>query len=147
VQSPNRQEATVPAAELMVLEFPHNRASPEVVSAIVDAVEQGQINVLDLVFLARDDDGSVRMVDVDEELDEHGFGQLVIARTALLSQEDLDTVRSGLSPGTSAAVMVYELTWSFRVVDAVDAAAGQVALHAQVPAAAIAAAFAEAVSR
>jgi hypothetical protein len=136
----------VPAVELMVLEFPRNRASPAVVSAIVDAVEQGQINVLDLVFLARDDDGSLHMVDVDEELDEHGFGQLVIARTALLSSEDLDTVRSGLSPGCSAAVMVYELAWSFRVVDAVDATGGRVALHAQVPAAAIAAAFTEAVS-
>ena len=136
----------MPAVELMVFEFPNNRASPEVVSAIVDAVEQGQINVLDLVFLARDNDGSVRTVDVDEELDEHGFGQLVIARAALLSSEDLDTVLSGLSPGTSAAVMVYELTWSFRVFDAVDATGGKVALHAQVPAAAIAVAFAEAVS-
>lgn len=136
----------MPAAELMVLEFPHDRASPEVVSAIVDAEEQGQINVLDLVFLARDADGSLRTVDVDEELDEHGFGQLVIARAALLSSEDLDTVRRGLSPGCSAAVMVYELTWSHRVVDAVDAVGGQVALHAQVPAAAIATAFTEAVT-
>ncbi len=90
----------MPAVELMVLEFADNRASPEVVSAIVDAVEQGRINVLDLVFLARDDDGSLRMVDVYEDLDEHGFGQLVIARIGLLSSEDLDTIRTGLSPGS-----------------------------------------------
>jgi hypothetical protein len=133
MQLPTAQEAGVPGVELMVLEFPSNRASPDVVSAIVDAVEQGQISVLDLVFLARDGDGSVRIVDVDEELDEHGFGQLVIARSALLSGDDLDRIRSGLTPGTSAAVLVYELTWSLRVLDALDAAGGQVALHAAEP--------------
>jgi hypothetical protein len=146
MKSPKAQEAALLAAELMVLEFPSSYADPDVVSAIVDAVEQGQVNVLDLVFLARDDDGSVRIVDVDEELDEHGFGQLVVARTALLSDEDLATVRSGLAPGASAAVLVYELTWSLRLVAAVDAAGGQVALHAQVPAETIAVALAEAVS-
>lgn len=135
----------MPAVELMVLEFPNHRADAEVVSAIVDSVERGEVNVLDLVFLAREEDGSILVVDVDEELDEYGFGQLVVARAALLSSDDLEGVRDGLTPGTSAAVIVYELTWSLRVVDAVAAAGGQVALHAQVPAEAIAAALSEAV--
>ena len=132
--------------EIMVLEFSSSRPDPGVVAALVDAVEQGVVVVLDLVFLVREPDGSVRVVDVDEELKGLGFGQLVVARTALLSDADLDTVRSGQTPGTSAAVVVFEVAWSVRVVDAVAAAGGQVALHAHVPVDAVHAAMSMAVS-
>ena len=134
------------AVEIMVLEFPSGRPDPGVVAALVDAVDQGLVAVLDLVFLVPEPDGSVRVVDVDDELKGLGFGQLVVARTALLSDEDLDTVRSGQTPGTSAAVIVYEVTWAVRVVDAVAAAGGQVALHAHVPVDAVHAAMSMAVS-
>jgi hypothetical protein len=136
----------VAAVEIMVLEFPSGRPDPAVVAALVDAVEQGTVAVLDLVFLVPEPDGSVRVVDVDEELEGLGLGQLVVARTALLSEEDLDTVRSGQTPGTSAAVIVYQTVWSVRVMDTVAAAGGQVALHAHVPVDAVHAAMSMAVS-
>jgi hypothetical protein len=136
----------VATVEIMVLELPSGRPDLGVVAALVDAVEQGLVIVLDLVFLVHDQDGSVRMVDGDGELKELGFGQLVVARTALVSDEDLDRVRSGQTPGTSAAVIVYEVAWSVPVVDAVAAAGGQVALHAHVPVDAVHAAMSMAVS-
>lgn len=135
----------MPAVEMLVLEFPSSKVDGAMVDALVDAVEQGQVIILDLVYLVREDDGSIRVIDIDEELDEHGFGQLVVARAPLLSDEDLLAVREGLTPGTSAAVIVYELAWSRRILDAVDAAGGQVALHVQVPVEAVETAIAMAV--
>jgi hypothetical protein len=132
----------MPAVEIMVLEFPSDRVDPDVIVALSDAVDHEQVIVLDLLFLARGDDGSVRVVDADDELEEYGFGHLVLGRTALLSADDLTCLRDGLEPGSSAAVVVYELTWSRRLVDAVYATGGQVALHAQIPGPAIDAAMA-----
>jgi hypothetical protein len=136
----------VAAVEIMVLELPSGRPDPGVLAALADAVEQGLVAVLDLVFLVPAPDGSVRVVDGDDELTRLGFGQLVVARTALLSDQDLDRVRGGQTPGTSAAVLVYQVVWSSRVVDAVTAAGGQVALHAHVPVDAVHAAMSMAVS-
>lgn len=132
--------------EIMVLELPVGHPDPGVVGALVDAVERGLVAVLDLVMLVPEPDGSVRVVDEDDELKGLGFGQLIVGRTALLSDEDLDTVRGGQTPGTSAVVLVYQAVWSSRVVDAVAAADGRVALHAHVPVDAVHAAMSMAVS-
>ena len=118
------------AVELMVLELPTLRPDPAVVAALTESVEQGQITVLDLVFLARGEDGTVRVVDVAEELGPHGVGTHGAGRDVLLSEAALDTVRTALTPGTSAAAVVYEPTWSRRLVAAVGAAGGRVTLHA-----------------
>lgn len=119
--------------ELIVLEFPSERADPAVVAAISDVVAHGDVAVLDLVYLSRTTDGRTRVVHVDENLDETGFGTLEVAAQALVSEYDLDMVRDALEPGTSAAVIVYEHSWARRVAGAVRDAGGQVALHVQIP--------------
>lgn len=119
--------------ELVVLGFPGERADPAVVKALNDVVAQGYVTVLDLVYLTRTTDGLIRVTDVDENLDEVGFGSLEIRAQALISEDDLDIVRDALEPGTSAALIVYEETWARGVAGAVRAAGGEVALHVQVP--------------
>jgi hypothetical protein len=132
----------MPAVEIMVLEFPSDRVDPVVIAALLETVRRDQVVILDLVYLARGEDGSVRIVDRDDELDDYGFGDLVVARTALLSTEDLTRLRDGLEPGSSAAVIVCESTWASRVIDAVWRGGSQVALHAHVPRPAVDAALA-----
>jgi hypothetical protein len=126
--------------ELIVLEFPSDRADPAVVAAISDVVGRGDVTILDLVYVSRTEDGEIRVVDVDENLDETGLGTLETAAQALVSEDDLDVVRDALEPGTSAAVIVYEHSWARRVAGAVQAAGGQVALHVQIPRATVEAA-------
>src|SRR6478735_562762 len=123
----------MPGVEMLVLELPRAQADPDVVAALVDVVETQQIAVLDLVVLARQDDGQVRIVEAQPDLEKYGWGATRIAGRTLLSAEDLDAIGAGMAPGTSAAVLVCETLWSARLTDAVIAAGGQVALHVQIP--------------
>ncbi|MGW4479084.1 DUF6325 family protein [Rhodococcus triatomae] len=119
--------------ELVVLAFPGSQADPATVAALQDVVEKGYVTLLDLVYIAKDEDGNIRQVDVDEELDEVGLAVLSIEAKALISDEDLDVVRDSLDPGTSAAIIVYENTWARQFTTSARAAGGEVVLHVQIP--------------
>ena len=94
--------------ELVVLTFPGERADPDVVGAVAKVVSQGYVTVLDLVFISRLQDGQIRITDVDENLDDLGFGSLEIKAQTLVNEDDMEVIRDSLEPGTSAAIIVYE---------------------------------------
>ena len=104
------------------------------------------MTVLDLVFLSRTPAGLLQVTDVDEDLDDVGLGFFEIRPQALLSEDDLGVIRDALEPGTSAAVIVYEQSWSRRLVSAVENEGGAVALHVRVPPATVTAAVKAAAS-
>ncbi len=54
-----------------------------------ELVEQGTVTILDLVFLAKSQDGTLRQVEVGEELDNVGLAALSIEAKALISGDDL----------------------------------------------------------
>jgi hypothetical protein len=85
------------------------------------------------VYIAKDLDGNIRQVDVDEDLTDIGLAILSIEAKALISDEDLDVVRESLDPGTSAAVIVYEQTWALDFTTKARAGGGEVVLHVQIP--------------
>jgi hypothetical protein len=119
--------------ELVVLTFPGVQVDPGTIAALQDVVERGYVTLLDLVYIAKDLDGTLTQVDVDEDLDEIGLAVLSIEAKALISDEDLDVVRDSLEPGTSAAIIVYEQTWARDFTTKVRGSGGEVALHVQIP--------------
>ena len=46
----------------LIVEFPGNKMTGEGLPILVDLVDQGLIRILDLLFVTRDDDGSLRAV-------------------------------------------------------------------------------------
>jgi hypothetical protein len=131
--------------ELIVLQFPGQRADPAVAGVLADVVSRGDAAVLDLVFVALTPDGSLRVTDAGDNLDEVGLGALQPGAQPLISRDDLDLMRDSLRPGTSAMVIAYEHRWPRRLAAAAGDAGGQLALHVQVPRDAVAAAVAAAV--
>jgi Family of unknown function (DUF6325) len=131
--------------EVVVLEFPGQRADPAVTGVLADVVSRGYAAVLDLVFVAHTPDGSLRVTDAGDNLDGVGLGALQPGRQPLISRDDLDLMRDSLRPGTCAAVIAYEHRWPERLAAAARDADGQLALHVQVPHDAVAAAVAAAV--
>ena len=131
--------------ELIVLQFPGQRADPAMAGVLADVVSRGYAAVLDLVFVALTPDGSLRVTDAGDNLDSVGLGALQPGAHPLISRDDLDLIRDSLAPGTSAAVIVYEHRWPQRLAAAARDAGGQLALHVQVPRDAVAAAGAAAV--
>ena len=66
------------------------------------------MTVLDLVIISRLQDGQIRITDVDENLDDIGFGSLEIKAQTLVNEDDMEVIRDSLEPGASAAIIVYE---------------------------------------
>ena len=130
--------------ELVVLTFPGSHADPSVVAVLADVVARNYVTLLDLVFLSRAVDEKVTMTDADDDLAAVGLGTLDVHAQPLISEHDIDRVRDGLEPGTSAAVIVYEETWARRVSDAVREAGGELSVHLSLDPAVVATALAAA---
>jgi hypothetical protein len=128
--------------ELIVLQFPGQRADPAVAGVLADVVSRGDAALLDLVFVALTPDGSLRVTDAGDNLDDVGLGALQPGAQPLISRDDLELMRDSLRPGTSAALIAYEHRWPQRLAAAARDAGGQLALHVQVPRDALAAAVA-----
>jgi Family of unknown function (DUF6325) len=130
--------------ELIVLQFPGQRADPAAAGVLADMVSSGYAAVLDLVFVALTPDGMLRVTDAGDDLDGVGLGGLQPGAQPLISRDDLELMRDSLRPGTSAALIAYEHRWPQRLAAAARDAGGQLALHVQVPRDAVAAAVAAA---
>ena len=90
--------------DYLVVEFPGSRMTGEGLPLLVDLVDRGLIRVLDLVFVKKEEDGAVTMIQI-ADLD--GDGQLDLAvfegaSSGLLDDDDLAEAGGVLEPGSSA---------------------------------------------
>jgi hypothetical protein len=124
--------------DIIALEFPGNKFNGELAPALRELVEKGLVRVIDLLFVFKDDDGtvgSIELAGLGAEL-EPAFvdldGQL---GGGLLDAEDVDEVAERLPAGSSVALLVVENLWAIPFVRAVRAAGGDLVDQARVPAA------------
>jgi hypothetical protein len=132
--------------EFVVLKFPGNQFSGEIVPALQELVDTGTVRIIDLLFVIKDSDGAVGVLEID------GLGDAIaaviepIARhdDELLSQADGEHFGELLEPNSSAALLLFENAWASRFVQAVLNANGEVLLNERIPRDVIDAVLAEA---
>src|SRR3954466_4394054 len=95
--------------DYIVVEFPGSKMTGEGFPLLIDLVDRGIIRVLDLVFVTKDLDGTVRGIaiadlDGDGELDLAAFEG---ASSGLIGEDDIDEAGTVLEPGSSAGILVY----------------------------------------
>jgi hypothetical protein len=127
-------EAMGPISYLIV-EFPGNRMTGKGLPILVDLVDRGLIRILDLLFVTRDDSGSLAVVDVTD-LD--GDGTLDVATFAgvssgLLDESDLTDAASVIEPGSSAAILIFENRWATEFVQALRGGDAQLVAAGYIP--------------
>jgi hypothetical protein len=118
--------------ELAVIEFPDNSAfNGGIVPALADLVNEGIVSIIDLVFVTKNDDGTVVGIELSELDAEQAavFDDLDGEVGGLLSDEDLEAAGEALAPGSSAALVVWENTWARRIVGAIADAGGRLVAH------------------
>jgi Family of unknown function (DUF6325) len=129
--------------DYVVLEWPG--AFPdtsEVQPLLLDLVDRGIIRILDIGFVAKDENGDVTGLDVgDLKQVAAAFAEFEGASSGLLGFEDLEEAANALEPGTSAAVIVWENRWAAPVAAALRRSGGQLVASGRLPVQAILAAL------
>jgi hypothetical protein len=114
----------------------------EVQPLLLDLVDRGIIRILDIAFLAKDEDGSVSGIDIgDLKQVAAAFAEFEGASSGLLGYDDLQEAAAALDPGTSAAVLVWENRWAAPVAAALRRSGGQLVASGRLPIQAIIAAL------
>jgi hypothetical protein len=117
-----------------LVEWPGRQPNGEVAPHLIELVDRGLIRILDLVFLAKGDDGSIAAMEIADVGGE--VAELAIfegASSGLLDDEDIDEAGAALEPGTSAALLVYENTWAGPFAAAVRRSGGQLVASGRIP--------------
>lgn len=128
--------------DYILVEWPRRQPNGEVAPQLVDLVDRGLIRILDLVFIAKDEDGSVAGLEISELAGE--VAELSVfegASSGLLSDEDVEEAGGVLEPGTSAALLVFENAWAAPFATAVRESGGQLVASGRIPVQAVLAAL------
>jgi uncharacterized membrane protein len=121
--------------DYLLVEWPGRQPNGEVAPELVALVDRGLIRILDLVFIAKDEDGSVaalELADLGGEVTE--LAVFEGASSGLLGDDDLEQAGDVLEPGTSAALLVFENTWAAPFVGAVRRSGGELVASGRIPA-------------
>jgi Family of unknown function (DUF6325) len=128
--------------DYILVEWPGRQPNGEVAPHLVDLVDRGLIRILDLTFITKDEDGTVRgleLADVGGQVTE--LSVFEGASSGLLSDEDVEEAGGALEPGTSAALLVFENAWAAPFASAVRRSGGQLVASGRIPVQAVLAAL------
>ena len=119
--------------ELLMVGFPGSQFNGDILPALAELVDSGQIRVVDLVLVSKGDDGLPIIVEVESDAhDLDGLRDLVGDVNGLIAEEDIIDLAVGMDPGDSAAIMLFEHTWATKFADAVRAAKGEVVVSLRI---------------
>jgi hypothetical protein len=108
--------------DYLAVEWPGGHVTGEGFELLLDLVDRGIVRVLDLEFIAKAADGSVRKVALGDV--EHGGDVDVTswdaASSGLLDESDVDEVAAVIEPGSLAGILVYENLWAVPLMTALD---------------------------
>ena len=120
--------------DYIVLEWPDRQPDGSVAPMLIDLVDQGIIRILDVAFMAKNEDGTVDALDLAEIA---GFDEFEGAASGLLGTDDLEEAAAALRPGTSAAVLIWENRWAAPVAVALRRSGGELVASGRIPVQAI----------
>jgi len=129
--------------DYLVVEFPAGAShfTGEMATELASLVDAGMIRVLDVLILAKDADGSVEALEIDDldALDE--LRSIEASLATILAEEDVEHLAAAMEPGTVAGVLVWENTWAAPFASAARRSGGQLIATGRIPIQAIIAAL------
>lgn len=128
--------AEIGPVDYLVVEFPGNKMTGEGLPILVDLHDRGVIQILDLVFVRKDLDGSVSGLaiadlDYDGELDVAIFEGV---SSGLIGEDDVEEASHALEPGNAAGILLYANTWAAPFAAALLRGGAQVVASGRIPA-------------
>lgn len=110
------------AIEILVISFPENNLTGTIIPELAKVVENETVTIVDGLFVLMDEDGSVAFLEFDElgaNTEVASLEKLLGRVDGLISDDDVVELTTGLTPNSSAAIMVIEHTWMKPLRDAI----------------------------
>jgi len=121
--------------DYLLVEWPGRQPNGEVAPHLVDLVDRGLIRILDLLFVAKDEEGNVAALNIaDVGGDVAELSIFEGASSGLLGDDDVEQAGGVLQPGTSAALLVFENSWAAPFASAVRRSGGELVASGRIPA-------------
>ena len=121
--------------DYLVVEFPPGASNftGEMAAELAKLVDSGTIRLLDLVILAKDADGAIEALEIEdlEQLDDLRTAETQLAE--LLAAEDITNLAAAMEPGTMAGVLVWENSWAAPFATAARRSGGQLIASGRIP--------------
>jgi hypothetical protein len=122
--------------DILVIGYPAGSPmSGEAAPILMDLVDRGIVRVLDAMFVAKDDAGTVSGFEASG-LDDKNVGDFKIfdgASSGLLGDEDIGSAGEVLEPGEAAVIIVYENRWAAPFAAAVMRNGGRLLASQRIP--------------
>jgi uncharacterized membrane protein len=122
--------------EVLVIGFPGNRFNGAILPELEKLVDTDTINIIDGLLVLKDENGDVtftEFVELGGDDEVALLSELLEESQGLISDEDIDELVSTLEPNSSAAILVFEHTWSKPFRDAVVDSGGLLVASFRVP--------------
>ncbi|MEU3244481.1 MULTISPECIES: DUF6325 family protein [unclassified Streptomyces] len=121
--------------DYVVVEFPGSRTTGEGFPLLVDLVDRGLIRILDLMFVRKEDDGSVTGLEIADLTGDGALDLTVFegVSSGLLDEEDIEEAGHALAPGSSAGILVYENLWAAPFAAALRRGGAQLVASGRIP--------------
>jgi Family of unknown function (DUF6325) len=132
---PSQLDQALGPVSYLIVEFPGSKMTGEGFPILVDLVDRGLIRILDLQFVTRDPDGSMRAVEL-QDIDRDGRFDLAVfegASSGLIDDSDLADASSVIEPGSSAAILIFENRWATPFVQALRRGEAQLVAAGYIP--------------
>jgi hypothetical protein len=120
--------------DYVIVEWPGPQPTGEAAPLLLDLVDRGLIRILDLAFIAKEEDGAVAAIEISDLGGEaEDLKVFEGAPSGLLGDDDIAEAGGALEPGTSAALLIYENTWAAPFASAVRRSGGQLIATGRIP--------------
>lgn len=122
--------------EYALIEFKGNKFSGKIVPELLALAEQGIVRYLDIVFIQKEKDGTIRTIELND-LDPAGYKMFVPMGkhvSSLFTTRDLEIAASKLRKNTAALLILWENLWVANLRRAVAKANGSLVERGQIAA-------------
>jgi Family of unknown function (DUF6325) len=121
--------------DYLIVEFPGNRMTGEGFPILLDLVDRGIIRILDLLFVEKEQDGTLTVLEL-ADLDGDGELDLAVfqgASSGLLDAGDIDDAGAAIEPGSSAGILIYENRWAAPLAAALRRGGAELVARGGIP--------------
>ncbi|MGY4857020.1 DUF6325 family protein [Cryobacterium sp. AP23] len=120
--------------EILLISFDGDRPGAALGDALRQLVDEKTVTLLDLIFVSRSVQGDLRIVEVEDLPERAQLPDLALGELGLAGMDDVEELATELPPGTSAAILVVELTWARNFASVLAASGGSVLHSERIPA-------------